>query len=141
MATNTGNYKLKKPAAEDFYNIEDFNLNADIIDAELYKRLLKPSSFTAGNLASINSLGQIADSGKKAADFLLKGTKATELGGEAAGAAAAVRADLSPHINDGAKHFTAAEKQKLSQALTTGDIVVSSSQPAVQEGRVWIKVV
>jgi hypothetical protein len=31
----TSNYKLKKPSAEDFYNIQDFNDNADIIDAKL----------------------------------------------------------------------------------------------------------
>ena len=33
MATNTPNYNLKKPASTDFYNIADFNGNADIIDA------------------------------------------------------------------------------------------------------------
>ena len=31
----TENYNLKKPEAEDFYNVEDFNENADIIDGEL----------------------------------------------------------------------------------------------------------
>lgn len=35
MATNTPNYNLKKPAPSDFYNIADFNGNADIIDAQL----------------------------------------------------------------------------------------------------------
>ena len=35
MATNTPNYKLKKPDPSDFYNIADFNDNADIIDAQL----------------------------------------------------------------------------------------------------------
>lgn len=35
MAQSTSNYNLKKPSQEDFYNIEDFNQNADIIDAEL----------------------------------------------------------------------------------------------------------
>ena len=38
MAAETANYGLKKPGAEDFYNIEDFNWNADVIDAELAKR-------------------------------------------------------------------------------------------------------
>lgn len=32
MATETINYKLKKPAQEDFYNVDDFNNNADTID-------------------------------------------------------------------------------------------------------------
>ncbi len=35
MATNTVNYNLKKPAPSDFYNIADFNGNADIIDAQM----------------------------------------------------------------------------------------------------------
>ena len=35
MSTNTPNYKLKKPDPSDFYNIADFNGNADIIDTQL----------------------------------------------------------------------------------------------------------
>ncbi|HEY8400795.1 MAG TPA: hypothetical protein VIK89_06010, partial [Cytophagaceae bacterium] len=31
----TQNYKLKKPGQEDFYNVDDFNSNADIIDQKL----------------------------------------------------------------------------------------------------------
>ena len=31
MATYTVNYKLKKPAAAEYYNIQDFNDNADTI--------------------------------------------------------------------------------------------------------------
>ena len=33
--TTTTNYNLKKPAPEEFYNVADFNANADTIDAEL----------------------------------------------------------------------------------------------------------
>lgn len=35
MATETTNYGLKKPAPDDFYNIEDFNANFDAIDKAL----------------------------------------------------------------------------------------------------------
>ena len=35
MATSTPNYNLKKPAPEDFYNIQDFNDNMDLIDQAL----------------------------------------------------------------------------------------------------------
>ena len=35
MAEYTQNYNLKKPAEEDFYNVKDFNDNADIIDEAL----------------------------------------------------------------------------------------------------------
>ena len=31
----TPNYELKKPEQDDFYNVEDFNENADIIDQAL----------------------------------------------------------------------------------------------------------
>ncbi|NYV67288.1 hypothetical protein HYI36_18615 [Bacillus sp. Gen3] len=37
MATNTTNYNLKKPAQEDFYNIDDHNGNMDIIDNQMKK--------------------------------------------------------------------------------------------------------
>ncbi len=37
MGSNTLNYGLVKPGEEDYYNIEDFNSNADIIDSELKK--------------------------------------------------------------------------------------------------------
>lgn len=32
MASTTTNLKLTKPSADDFYNIDDFNSNADKID-------------------------------------------------------------------------------------------------------------
>lgn len=35
MAEYTENYNLKKPAQEDFYNVDDFNNNADVIDSRL----------------------------------------------------------------------------------------------------------
>ncbi len=35
MATYTKNFGLKKPEPMDFYNIDDFNNNADIIDEKL----------------------------------------------------------------------------------------------------------
>ena len=35
MATYTPNYKLKKPAASEYYNIQDFNEKADKIDTQL----------------------------------------------------------------------------------------------------------
>ena len=35
MAEYTENYNLKKPAQEDFYNVDDFNNNADVIDSQL----------------------------------------------------------------------------------------------------------
>lgn len=46
MATYTTNYNLKKPEGTDFYNIADFNGNADILDAAL-KTVADNAAFTA----------------------------------------------------------------------------------------------
>ena len=48
MAKNTKNYNLIKPELDDFYNIEDFNQNADIVDREL-KRLDDKLQIQEGN--------------------------------------------------------------------------------------------
>ena len=57
MAAETANYGLKKPSAEDFYNIEDFNWNADVIDAELAKRAELPAMDfdPAGSAAAVQT--------------------------------------------------------------------------------------
>ena len=39
MADYTENYNLKKPSDTDFYNVQDFNNNADIIDSALANKL------------------------------------------------------------------------------------------------------
>ena len=38
MSTYTENYSLIKPDAEDFYNIDDFNENMDVIDETMTKQ-------------------------------------------------------------------------------------------------------
>ena len=42
-------YKLKKPAPDDFYNVQDFNANMDILDTEL-----KEAQDKAGNPIMVN---------------------------------------------------------------------------------------
>ncbi|MGI6318490.1 MAG: pyocin knob domain-containing protein [Dethiobacteria bacterium] len=85
MAEYTQNYNLKKPAEEDFYNVKDFNDNADIIDQAL-----------------------------KAHDDALA-TKETPAGAQAKAeaAAGAVQAELNAHLADDELHMTQAEKTKL----------------------------
>lgn len=39
MANYTPNYNLKKPSQEDFFDVDDFNSNADIIDTALNNKL------------------------------------------------------------------------------------------------------
>ncbi len=69
MSTTTKNYSLKKPEQEDFYNIDDFNENADIIDAQL-KTLSDEVEKVAQNeeVVQINrKVGSTADSGGSSA--------------------------------------------------------------------------
>ncbi len=82
MAEYTQNYNLKKPAEEDFYNVKDFNDNADIIDQAL-----------------------------KAHDDALA-TKETPAGAQAKAeaAAGAVQAELDAHQADDVRHITSAER-------------------------------
>lgn len=49
MAEYTQNYNLKKPAEDDFYNVKDFNENADIVDEELKEVNDKVNSHLAEN--------------------------------------------------------------------------------------------
>lgn len=58
METTT-NYGLKKPAGSDYYNIEDFNGNADILDAALHAHEAdqdNPHGVTAAQAGAIPGL-------------------------------------------------------------------------------------
>ena len=51
MANYTPNYNLKKPAQEDFFDVDDFNGNADLIDTALNNKADKNLSNVTGTLA------------------------------------------------------------------------------------------
>lgn len=57
MANYTENYNLKKPDRTDFYSVQDFNDNADIIDAALNDKLNKDFSNASGGVIPITSGG------------------------------------------------------------------------------------
>lgn len=79
MATNTTNLNLIKPDEADFYNIQDFNDNCDKLDAEITKKANKVSNAVTNNFAALTADGDIADSGKKAADFATTSSLTTGL--------------------------------------------------------------
>lgn len=54
MSTNTENYNLIKPDQEDFYNVDDFNNNADIIDSQL--KTLSDGLGSAAQESTVNSI-------------------------------------------------------------------------------------
>ena len=62
MATTTTNYNLIKPAANDNYDVADFNANFDAIDAQM-----KANAYAASDAApSTHSHGDITSDGKYA---------------------------------------------------------------------------
>ena len=77
MAEYTENYNLKKPAQEDFYNVDDFNNNTDIIDSQLKAvsdkatSALPSSSYTAADI--LNKLKTVDGNGSGLDTDLFKG--------------------------------------------------------------------
>ena len=140
MAEFTENYLLKKPLDTDFYNIDDFNNNADIVDSELAQRLKIPQEFLQGNFAKFDAIGQVVDSGKKQEDFMPKTATYQDLGAEKQGEAKLVQNQLNIHKNNSDIHITQEEKDKLSKALTNESIVISTIKPPAIDGTVWIKI-
>ncbi len=140
MATYTENINLKKPSEEDFFNIQDFNTNADIIDAEFAKSIKVPVDAVDGNFVCFDSNGQIQDSGKSRWDFMSATANYISVGADKIGSSAEVREMLTRHMFEGSVHFDTTEKEKLAIALTTDDIVISAEEPPLQDGRIWIKI-
>lgn len=50
--TNTPYYNLKKPSQDDFYNVQDFNDNAQIIDQKLHEAI---TGLTDGSVSKIGT--------------------------------------------------------------------------------------
>lgn len=70
MADYTTNYNLKKPASTDFYNVADFNGNADIIDTALNSKLEKDLSNISGGAVPVANGGTGATTAGGARDNL-----------------------------------------------------------------------
>lgn len=102
----TKNYALNRPAQDDFYDVDDFNENMDIIDEELYA-LENPVYEDAKTLETLKS-------GEKIVTAFGKIAKAIT--------------DFISHISDEVVHITADErmkwnaKQDASTAITTENI-------------------
>ncbi len=107
MSTNTNNYKLIKPAQEDFYNVDDFNNNADIIDSQLKavsdkaEAALPSSSYTAADI--LNKLKTVDGNGSGLDTDLFKGKSTIPVanGGTGATTAGAALTNLGAFPNSG----------------------------------------
>ncbi|WP_418449637.1 hypothetical protein [Alistipes sp.] len=65
--TETGNLHLKKLSQEDFYNVDDFNLNSDLLDAkigdmatQLAHKVDTNEVAQPGGIATLDSSGKLA---------------------------------------------------------------------------------
>lgn len=114
----TKNYALNKPEQDDFYDVDDFNKNADIIDEELY------------------ALENLVYEDAKTLETLKSGEKIVTAFGKIAKAIT----DFISHISDEVVHITADErmkwnaKQDESTAITTGNIGNQSVKYATSAG-------
>jgi hypothetical protein len=111
MAEYTQNYNLKKPVEEDFYNVKDFNDNADIIDQALksHDEALATKETPAGAQAKANT----AETNAKAYTDAHEQKAAPHSGHETpAGAQEKANAALNS-----AKQYTDQEVGEVAQAL------------------------
>lgn len=53
----TENYNLKKPAQTDYYDVDDFNANADITDAKLKDLYDRKAEITTGSYTGTGKVG------------------------------------------------------------------------------------
>ena len=84
MSTNTTNYNLKKPSGNDFFDINDFNDNADIIDEEIKNVNIKVENLFTATQSALNTLdnnvSSINTSKANAADVYTKDEIDNKLG-------------------------------------------------------------
>lgn len=118
MATYTDNYKLKKPAPEDFTDIADLNENADKIDAALKDKAdldesgkLKESQLpslsyipasqkgAAGGVASLGADGKVPSGQLPAMDYIPSSQKGTAGGVASLGADGKVPSGQLPSLD------------------------------------------
>lgn len=97
MPDYTPNYKLKKPLEDDFYNIDDFNDNADIIDTELNKLDITVKSLESIKVDKIDGKGLSTNDFTAGYQNKIDDTETT----------------ATAHIKDSSVHVTQAEKDKL----------------------------
>lgn len=78
---NTVNYNLKKPSQDDFYNVADFNSNADIIDGalknhdeQISQKISKAGDTMTGRLNFDNANGGIQSANNQSRNFIAGGS-------------------------------------------------------------------
>lgn len=115
-AEYTENLGLKKPAQEDFYNVDDFNENADIIDAQITK--LKESVNETFEEQMTELKKSVSDGKTLVANAITEKGVATETDASFATMATNVKSIVT--MEEGTKEATAAASDILSGKIAYG---------------------
>lgn len=148
---NTPSIKLKKPKPEDYYNIKDHNDNSDILDAQVKSlndsKVSKTEIGTANGVAGLNAEGKL-DQMPTASDVGAVPTSRTinnkalatdiVINANDIGAVDATRLNRPngvAGIDADGKLIQVPTAAKLSEEL----LIISTTQPTVQAGKLWLK--
>lgn len=132
--TETTNFNLKKPDLDDFYNVGDFNDNADIIDEELAKRSLKlplgTSNTSRANVVKVVTLE----------DFTLYDGALIAVRFTDTGASNPTAGNISLNVNGtGAKEIVFGKTNKTKVTYSTGSEFYNNVvQVFVYDGTNWV---
>lgn len=148
---NTPNINLKKPKPEDYYNIKDHNDNSDILDTKIKEldagKIGKDMIGQNNGVAGVSAQGKITPM-PSAADIGAVPTSRTintkplsaniTLKASDVGAVDATQLNVPNGVagigSDGKLN------QVPSAAKLSGELfIVSTTQPPVQEGKIWLK--
>jgi hypothetical protein len=128
MADFTENYNLKKPVDTDFYNVQDFNNNADIIDSAL------------NNLdAKIDSVAEdIAENISKNIEDFTEGTLSIARGGTGTNTVAGIKNNLGLGINSSVQFSNLTVSSLIVNNQTLNLVYTQETQPAnANNGSLW----
>lgn len=115
--TETGNLHLKKPSQEDFYNVDDFNLNSDLLDAKIGDMATQLAhKVDANEMAQPSGIATLDSSGK-----LAQMPTAADVG--------AVKLHWSTLINE---TTATPNKYNFDDYITPGDVVSVSNYASAQ---------
>lgn len=129
----TTNFKLKKPENEDAVNIDDFNSNADILDAEVAKfaSTTQAGRMTAADKTKLDSIQAGAQAnavtsvaGRTGAVVLTK----TDVGlASVDNAKQATKMEFDSHVADSVAHISSAERNSWNAKASTAAATASAS--------------
>lgn len=128
MADFTENYNLKKPADTDFYNVQDFNDNADIIDSAL------------NNLdAKIDSVAEdIAENISKNIEDFTEGTLSIARGGTGANTVVGIKNNLGLGTNSSVQFSNLTVSSLIVNNQTLNLVYTQETQPTnANNGSLW----